>query len=68
MYFEEITAERTGWVTDIRYYDCPKGKTTTFPFLITLNKKATENRGHKTQCAIVPLSWIFGSAQRRSEP
>jgi hypothetical protein len=31
--FEVITAEGTGWIKDIRYYDCPMSKTTTFPFL-----------------------------------
>lgn len=55
VYFEGITVERTGWLRDIRYYDCPMGKTTTFPLQITLNKKATENRGRKDCVPWSPL-------------
>jgi hypothetical protein len=30
--FEEVTAEGTGWINDIRNYDCPICRTTTFTF------------------------------------
>jgi hypothetical protein len=37
--FDVITAGGTGWVWGIRYYDCPKLKTTTFPVLTSENEK-----------------------------
>jgi hypothetical protein len=37
--FNVISAGGTGWIMDIRNYDCPMGETTTFHLRIMRNKK-----------------------------
>jgi hypothetical protein len=55
--FEVITAAGTAWINDIRYYDCPTWKTTTFPLQNTRKtKKAMGEPWPSDMQALIPLS------------